>query len=154
MVTPSPLPSPALAPPPGQTSNFGSADVLWKWNVLCQTACLLFPGIAVILRTYIRIWVKRVWVLEDCRYLFCRQHSVANEIYLGLCCLAFVGSLLLLMPTSCPNIFIDWTGNIFWPSEHYYIQAWRHPSVDCDKARSHHHSLCKMGKFLNDFGAC
>ncbi|MCJ1357489.1 MAG: hypothetical protein MMC33_007485 [Icmadophila ericetorum] len=70
----SPLPRPALAPPSGETADFGEPNPLWRWNVLTQCVCTAVPGICFILRTYVRAWIKRSWILED-----------------YLCCLAFVG---------------------------------------------------------------
>ena len=42
-----------------------SANLLWNWNVLCATFCLLIPGSLCILRVYIRAWIKQTWILED-----------------------------------------------------------------------------------------
>lgn len=60
--------SAALNAPPGEMTDFEAPDPLWKWNVLGQTACLSIPGIMFVLRVYIRLWVKRVWILEDCAF--------------------------------------------------------------------------------------
>jgi hypothetical protein len=62
-----PPPPPALAPPAGQATDYAAPDDLWQWNILCQAMCMGIPGIMFLLRTYVRAWVKRVWILEDCR---------------------------------------------------------------------------------------
>ena len=67
-MAPAPL-TPVLSPPPGKPADFVDPDTLWKWNVLCQTACLSLSGTMFMLRTYVRWWVKRVWILEDCMLL-------------------------------------------------------------------------------------
>lgn len=63
MATP---PTPAIPPPPGQQSDFTAPNELWKWNVLCQSLCLGIPGIMFLLRVYVRAWLKKTWILEDC----------------------------------------------------------------------------------------
>lgn len=67
MTMASPSSQPALAPPPGETTNFAEPDPLWKWNVLTQCACVGVSGICFLLRMYVRIWVKRCWLVEDCK---------------------------------------------------------------------------------------
>ncbi|MCJ1423886.1 hypothetical protein MMC29_001771 [Sticta canariensis] len=62
-------PTPALPPPPGQTSNFVNPDSLSKWTILCVTVCLSVTGIVFVLRTYVRVVAKRTWILED--YMCC-----------------------------------------------------------------------------------
>lgn len=64
----SPQPSSALPPPPGEASNFVNPESLSKSIILCVTLCLSVTGIALILRTYVRIFIKRVWILEDCKF--------------------------------------------------------------------------------------
>lgn len=67
-------PTPALSPPLGETSNFINPESLSKWITLCVTICLSVTGIVFLLRTYVRIVVKRKWILEDCEFSFsCRQ---------------------------------------------------------------------------------
>ena len=61
----------ALAPPPGQVSNFINPKSLEKWNLVCVLVCLITTIIVLVLRTYVRLWMKRQWQLEDCeRYLY------------------------------------------------------------------------------------
>ena len=61
--------TPALNPPTGYKTDFNAPNDLWNWNVLCQTLCLSIPGIMFVLRVYVRLWIKRVWILEDCKFL-------------------------------------------------------------------------------------
>lgn len=63
-----PAPSPALPPPSGQTSNFVDPESLWKWDVVAVTTCLFITTIVFSLRTYVRLGVKREWILEDCKF--------------------------------------------------------------------------------------
>ena len=65
--------SPTLAPslvapatPPATVTDYRDTDTLWKWNVLCQSVVMVTVGILFLLRTYVRLWVKRSWILEDC----------------------------------------------------------------------------------------
>lgn len=59
---------PALPPPPGHTSNFVNPESLYKWNVLCVTMCLVFTTLVFVPRTYVRLAIKREWILEDCTF--------------------------------------------------------------------------------------
>ena len=59
-------PSAAIPPPAGEVSNFDAGSELWRWNIVCQTLCLGITGIMWVMRLYVRIWVKRSWILEDC----------------------------------------------------------------------------------------
>ena len=58
--------SAVIPAPSGEVTDFDAPNELWKWNVLCQAMSLGVPGIMFLLRLYVRIWVKRVWILEDC----------------------------------------------------------------------------------------
>jgi hypothetical protein len=60
--------TPAIAPPPGVLPNFVDPDTLWRWDVLCMTVCLFFTTVPFVLRCYVRMFIKREWVLEDCEY--------------------------------------------------------------------------------------
>lgn len=60
--------TPALPPPPGEVSNFVNPESLWKWNLLTTTLCLFLVTIAFVLRIYVRLRVKREWLLEDCKF--------------------------------------------------------------------------------------
>ncbi|MCJ1268849.1 hypothetical protein MMC22_008737 [Lobaria immixta] len=75
---------PALPPPPGQTSNFVDPDSLYKWNVLCVTMCLVFTTLVFVPRTYVRLAIKREWILEDCTYSL--AVSIANLVDLVQIC--------------------------------------------------------------------
>lgn len=73
----SPQPTPALPPPPGETSNFVHPESMSKWNTICVTASLAVTGTIFVLRTYVRIFIKREWILEDCKLSpeYCRRLS-------------------------------------------------------------------------------
>ena len=95
----SPSPTPALPSPPGMTFDPQDprASVLWKWNVICQTGCLFFPTILFILRIYVRAWVNRVWILEDCesKLATCGPRTTVAESLLDTCCCAFVSKNIM-----------------------------------------------------------
>ena len=57
---------PALRPPPGQVSNFINPQSLMRWSILCVVLCLFVATTLLALRTYVRLAIKRQWILEDC----------------------------------------------------------------------------------------
>lgn len=67
MATPTPTPTPALKPPDGQTSNFDNPQSLLKWDAVAVSVCLSITTILFLLRVYVRAWIKKTWVLEDCK---------------------------------------------------------------------------------------
>ena len=56
----------ALQPPPGQVSNFINPKSLEKWNLICVLFCLITTTTVLVLRSYVRLCMKREWRLEDC----------------------------------------------------------------------------------------
>lgn len=56
----------ALRPPAGQVSNFINPKSLEKWNLVCVLVCLITTFAVLVLRSYVRLWMKRQWQLEDC----------------------------------------------------------------------------------------
>ena len=58
----------ALEPPSGHVSNFVNPKSLEKWNLVCVLVCLITTFTVLVLRTYVRLWMKRQWHLEDCEY--------------------------------------------------------------------------------------
>ncbi|KAH9907936.1 hypothetical protein F4778DRAFT_719706 [Xylariomycetidae sp. FL2044] len=60
-----PLPEPAMPPPPGETSNFDHpASLVQSSNVAMGIAAPIVT-IFFVLRVYTRIWIKRAWIFED-----------------------------------------------------------------------------------------
>lgn len=66
---------PAIAPPKGQFPNPVQPETLSKWNTLCVSVCLLTTTIAFALRAYVRVYVKRQWILEDCEFTYVYKGS-------------------------------------------------------------------------------
>ena len=60
-------PTPAILPPPGQQTDYSAPNELAFWNSLTQGLALGITGILWFMRLYVRIWVKRAWILEDCK---------------------------------------------------------------------------------------
>lgn len=67
--------APALAPPDGLSSDFGHPDSLQRWSNLCISVCLSMSTIVFLLRTYVRVAIKRQWMLEDCKSFFIARAS-------------------------------------------------------------------------------
>jgi hypothetical protein len=61
-----PQPTPALPPPPGVTSNFDSPESLSQQLRIGTGIVVPITTIFVFLRIYVRIWIRKAWVLEDC----------------------------------------------------------------------------------------
>lgn len=59
----------ALPPPPGQASNLTNPTSFADWDLVCVVICLVTTTTVLILRSYVRLWIKRQWILEDCEYL-------------------------------------------------------------------------------------
>lgn len=62
------LPTPALPPPPGETSNFSSPPSLTQETNIAIGITVPLTTIFFFLRTYVRIWIKRSWIFEDCKF--------------------------------------------------------------------------------------
>ncbi|KAI1371992.1 hypothetical protein F4677DRAFT_433680 [Hypoxylon crocopeplum] len=58
-------PTPALPPPPGETSNFENPPSLAQANNIAMGVAIPLTTIFFFLRVYVRIWIKRAWTLED-----------------------------------------------------------------------------------------
>ncbi|KAK8052474.1 hypothetical protein PG993_003859 [Apiospora rasikravindrae] len=56
---------PAMPPPPGATSNFDHPKTLVRQHYIAMGIALPFVAIPFLLRCYVRLWRKRVWILED-----------------------------------------------------------------------------------------
>lgn len=69
LIMATPYPTPALPPPPGETSNFADPITLLKGYILCISICLSVTTIVFSLRVWVRIFVLKQWVLEDCMFL-------------------------------------------------------------------------------------
>ncbi|KAF2810903.1 putative integral membrane protein [Mytilinidion resinicola] len=63
--SPTPTFIPALRPPPGVTSNPEHPASLAHYSHLTTAICVPIITIFFLLRTYVRIFVKRVWIFED-----------------------------------------------------------------------------------------
>ncbi|MCJ1475671.1 hypothetical protein MMC13_004334 [Lambiella insularis] len=121
MATPTPDPSAVVS----ETYQPLAPNDIWEWNVLCQTICLSIPGLMFILRTYVRVWIKRVWILED-----------------YLCCFAFLG--LAVYSSLLTTVFSKRGGTHEWYLQMsevmpilYYLnitQIWYGPAAACTKS--------------------
>lgn len=61
-------PTAAMDPPPGQTSNFDNPESLENWFILCVVTSISFTTILFFLRTYVRLVIKKQWILEDSKF--------------------------------------------------------------------------------------
>ena len=68
MAAPSATPTPALIPPNGQTSDFVHPESLLRWDAVTVAVCLSITTILFLLRVYVRLFMKRAWELEDCKF--------------------------------------------------------------------------------------
>ncbi|KAI1814029.1 hypothetical protein GGS20DRAFT_550281 [Poronia punctata] len=59
------MPTPALPPPPGVTSNFEHPVSLKEQNNIAIGVSIPLTTIFFLVRVYTRIWIKRTWVFED-----------------------------------------------------------------------------------------
>jgi hypothetical protein len=59
--------APAIPAPPGHTA-FDHSETIWKWMILCITICLAFTTIPFLLRVYVRAYIRKEWLFEDCEY--------------------------------------------------------------------------------------
>ncbi|KAI1073421.1 hypothetical protein F5B20DRAFT_587269 [Whalleya microplaca] len=57
--------TPALPPPPGETSDFASPSPLVQVNNITMGIAIPFITIFFFLRAYTRVWIKRTWIFED-----------------------------------------------------------------------------------------
>lgn len=60
------LNEPAGPPPPGVTPNFDDPANLNGLVILTLTLCLVFAFLAVLIRTYTKLFLIRSWDYEDC----------------------------------------------------------------------------------------
>lgn len=79
----------ALPPPPGQVSNLIDPKSLATWNLVCVLVCLITTTTVLFLRSYVRLWMKREWILEDCESSPCDDGAI-TLIDLDMCCLSWV----------------------------------------------------------------
>lgn len=68
--TSSAVPTPALPPPPGKTSNFNDPATLNGAMNIAMGIAIPLTTICFLLRTYVRIWIKEhKWICEDCKQI-------------------------------------------------------------------------------------
>lgn len=65
--TTSATPMPALPPPAGETSNFKHPETLTGKMYISMGVAISLTTIFFFFRTYVRIWIKRQWIIEDCK---------------------------------------------------------------------------------------
>ena len=81
----------ALPPPPGQVSNLIDPKSLKNWDTVCVVVCLFTTTTVVLLRSYVRLWIKREWIIEDCEYI--PRYGCAMKLTgLDMCCLSWVST--------------------------------------------------------------
>lgn len=56
---------PALPPPPGHEPFSPHPESLARWNLICVTVCLSVTTVLFLLRSFVRLHIKRSWILED-----------------------------------------------------------------------------------------
>ena len=69
------LNGPALAPPPGMTSNFVNPPNLDHLTIGVFTLCMMLATLTVILRMWTKLFIIRQTALEDCMssaFFLCR----------------------------------------------------------------------------------
>lgn len=64
--TTSATPKPALPPPAGETSNFEHPATLTGQMHIAMGVAIPLTTIFFFFRAYVRIWIKRQWIVEDC----------------------------------------------------------------------------------------
>ena len=84
----------ALQPPAGVTPNFANPHSLAKWDILCVSLCLALTSIVFSLRTYVRLYIKRQWVLEDCAFYSSIMPDTRSWSDTGTSVVAFVRTTL------------------------------------------------------------
>lgn len=58
--------TPALTPPPGTTSKFEHPETLKRPMNIAMGVAIPLITIFFFTRAYVRIWIKRQWISEDC----------------------------------------------------------------------------------------
>ena len=119
--------NPALPPPHGQSPNFANPESLSKWNTLCVSVCLSITTIAFSLRTYVRIAIKREWVVEDCKSLVSLRVLALTDVFVALVCISWVSRASYSSQLSHGryiNWVLDWPGHILCFDDTYHAQAW------------------------------
>lgn len=64
--TPSASFTPAIPPPPGVNSNPENPTSLAYYSHLTTAICVPIVTVLYFLRTYVRVFIKKTWILEDC----------------------------------------------------------------------------------------
>ena len=64
---------PAIEPPPGIESNPENPASLARYAHVTTAVCLPIITAFFLLRTYVRVYIKRTWIFEDCE-LFIAPH--------------------------------------------------------------------------------
>lgn len=59
---------PAMPPPSGMASNFDHPQTLAHKNYIAISIALPFVIVPFVFRCYVRLWRKRVWIFEDCKF--------------------------------------------------------------------------------------
>ena len=137
-------PTSALPPPPGVTPNFSHPETLWKWDVLCVTICLVFTTIPFLLRTYVRLFLKRQWLFEDCKS---PSHYYHELIPMTSCRygLSFLGDHHSYLPTATVTPIdpaLGGTRHLLCPNDNSHGQARWHSPVESHSTRGGTGPLC------------
>lgn len=74
------LNGPAGPPPPGVRPNFDDPANLNGLVILTLTLCLVFATLAVLMRTYTKLFLIRSWDYEDCEIF---EFLFSTQVYLG-----------------------------------------------------------------------
>lgn len=72
-------PTPALPPPPGTTSNFDNPATLKGSMDIAMGVAIPLTTIFFFLRAYVRIFIKRQWIGEDCKQIPARYSQLLGD---------------------------------------------------------------------------
>lgn len=75
--------APAIPPPPGITSNFDHPVSLKGVMNIAMGVAIPLTTVFFLLRTYVRIWIKRQWIGEDCEQFPIRTEQCSKFVGLG-----------------------------------------------------------------------
>lgn len=70
-------------PPPGARSNFHDPANINGLVILTLTLCLAFASLAVLMRTYTKLFLIRSWDYEDCKLSKFLSSPGSPQVYRG-----------------------------------------------------------------------
>lgn len=94
MATPTPVP--AMPAPKDEVSDFSHPDSLLRWDIVAVAVCLSITTILFLLRVYVRGFIKREWVFDDCKSSGSSCLGAHADELLDVVCLAWVSQSAIL----------------------------------------------------------